>query len=114
MKQNVALSILTPFSSKSAKNEKVAAQKTELNEGSKRGLEITIFMLLFKFCTLFLPMLKQIYMFMRSRNPFFKVLNSTFRFFQKHLFHPRLSHEGAFVAETVWNPFIFLCFVNVE
>ena len=72
------------------------------------------FMLLLEFCTLFLPMLKQTYMFLRSRNPFFKVLKKfNLSFFQKHLFYPRLSREGAFVAvrETLS---IFLCFVNVE
>ena len=40
MKQNVALSILTPFSSKSAKKWEGAAPKTKLDEG---GLKITIY-----------------------------------------------------------------------
>ena len=43
MKQDVVLSILTPFSSKSAKRFEGAAQKTELDEGVQGGgLKITI------------------------------------------------------------------------
>ena len=36
MKQNVALSILTPFSSKSAKKWEGATQKTKLDEGGSK------------------------------------------------------------------------------
>ena len=39
------------------------------------------------------------YIFLRSRNPFFKVLKKfNLSFFRKRLFYTRLSHEGAFVA----------------
>ena len=99
MKQNVALSILTPFSSKSVKKWEGAAQKTELDEGGPRGVWKLLFYVIIRVLYTFLPMLKQTYMFLRSRNPFFKVLKKfNLSFFQKRLFYPRLSREGAFVA----------------
>ena len=55
MKQNVALSILTPFSSKSAKKwegatpkkKKKKKKKNELDGGGPRGVWKLLFMLLF-------------------------------------------------------------------
>ena len=47
MKQKVALGILTPFSSKSAKKWEGAAQKTELDEGGLRGVWKSLFTLIF-------------------------------------------------------------------
>ena len=81
MKQNVVLSILTPFSSEWAKKWG-AAQKTELDKGVPKGSENYYLMLLssenyhlmlLSSVPFFASVDADMYVF-RSRNPFFKVL----------------------------------------
>ena len=99
MKQNVVLSILTPVSSKSAKKWERAAQKSKLDEGGPRGgLKIIFYNVIIWVLYPFLPMLKLICMFSRSRNPFCKVLEKQgISFSQKKLFYVILGREGALV-----------------
>ena len=75
MKQNVALSILPPFTSKSAKkNEKVPPKNPKLDEeGRGGGLKLTIYVIILVLYS-FSPVLKLVCMLSRSRNPFCKVL----------------------------------------
>ena len=98
MKQNVVLSILTPFSSKSAEKWEGAAQKTELDEGgSEGGLKIAIYVIILVLYP-FSPVFKPICLFSRSRNPFWKVLKKyDISSSQKMLFYDILGREGAFV-----------------
>ena len=114
MKQNVALSILTPFSSKSAKKWEGAAQKTELDGGGvpRKSLKITIYVIILVLYH-FSPVLKQICMFSRSRNPFCKVLKKIGRFvFPKNvLCHIR--PRGRFCG-CAQNCLQFWCFVNAK
>ena len=63
MKQNVALSILTPFSSKSTKKWEGAAQKNKLDEGGPKGVWKLLFYVIIWVLYTFLPMLEQMYMF---------------------------------------------------
>ena len=102
MKQNVALSILTPFSSKSAKKWEGAAQKTESDEGGPRGSGNYYFMVLFEFCTFSYQCWSRCTYFWGQGIHFSRFWkNSLFCFFRKRLFYPRgtrLSCEGAFVA----------------
>ena len=80
MKQNVALSILTPFSSKSTKKWEGAAQKTELDEGVRGGLKITIYVI-FLVLYPFSPVLKLMYVFQGFEKKF------NLSFFRKRLFY---------------------------
>ena len=110
----VALSILTPFSSKSAEKWEGTAQTPKLDEGGPRGVWKLLFYVIIWVLYTFLPMLKQIYMFLRSMNPFFKVLTKIQPFvFSKTLVLPKITLQGHFRGFTR-NPFNFLYFVNVE
>ena len=113
MKQNVALSILTPLSSKLAKKWEGAAQKTELDDGGPRGsLEITILCYYFTYIT-FLPIEANVHVFEVKESVFqgFEKIQSFI--FSKTLVFPHIKLRGRFCGCAL-NPFIFLCFVNVE
>ena len=89
-------------------------KKTELDEGGPRGVWKLLFYVIIRVLYTFLPMLKQTYMFLRSRNPFFKVLKKIQPFvFSKTPVLPQIKLRGRFCGCTR-NPFNFLCFVNVE
>ena len=90
MKQNVALSILTPFSSKSAKKWEGAAQKTKLDEGGPRGSGNYYFMVLFEFCTLFFTNVEANVHIFEVKESIFQGFekNLTFRFFENACFTP--------------------------
>ena len=114
MKQNVALSILTPFSTKSAKKWEGAAQKTKLDEGVQGGLEITILCYYLSFVHFFTKVEANVHV-LEVKKSIFQGFekNQPSVFFRIRLFYPILSHEGALVAvrETLS---ILLCFVSVE
>ena len=95
MKLNVVLSILIPFSSELVKKWG-AAQKNELDEGSKGGSENYYFMLLFEFCTFFASVEANMFVFFRSRNPFFKVLKNKTFCFLKTLVLRQIKPRGCF------------------
>ena len=114
MKQNVALSILTPFSSKSAKKWEGAAQKTKLDEGGPRGgLEITILCYYLSFVHFFTNVEAKVHV-SEVKESIFQGFEKIQPFvFSKTLVLPQIKPWGRFCG-CVRNPFNFLCFVYVE
>ena len=101
MKQDVVMSILTPFSSKSAKNWEGATQKTELDEGVQGGRsENYYFMLLFEFCTLLTSVEANMYIHFWHQGIQFQGFEKIwhFGFSFKLLFYVRLSRDGTFMT----------------
>ena len=113
MKQNVALNILTTFSSKSAKKWEGAAQKTEFDAGVQGGSDNYYFMLLVEFCTFFINVEANMYVF-EVKESIFQGFEKIWPFiFSKTLILREIKPRGRFCA-CAQNLFKFWCFVNVE
>ena len=113
MKQNVAPSILTPFSSKSAKKWDDATQKTKLDEGSKGGLKITNLCYYLSFVSFFTNVEAYIHVF-EVKESIFQGFEKIRPFvFPKMLALSQIKLRGCFCC-CARNPFKYWCFVTVE
>ena len=113
MKQNVALNILTPFSSKLAKKWEGAAQKTEFDEGVQGGSENYYFMLLVEFCTFFYQCWSKFVCFWGQGIHFSRFWKKYDLLFFQNSKLRQIKPWGRFCA-CAQNLFKFWCFVNVE